>query len=334
VENRIAWARPVSKGGTCHLSRGFPDELMIEPKQFKGLLGHPAVSTLHTVTGFDSGVSDDDARQFLRQPSAARLRKIFGLTRGLVESLDAPLAWPSVGLSFIPSREHRAHLVQLPELKINLQRTPITAEALGGLPALKTLSVGRVAEGAFEPLTGIERLEVTDWRSTNDWGKELASLPRLEQLKLATTVTPLRMRGLRIKKLECWTSSELEVDALLEALPELEELRLWCGLGSATQETMEKLMAATRLSQLRFVAAAMFEFTHPRTPAASLEVRPYRNTRLGNYATAMALVPAGSVPRVVVRPLEDDPWALAGPQPEGFAAFRAAAKMPVELAWY
>lgn len=333
-EHRIAWARPVSKGGTCHLSRGFPDELELEPKQFEGLLGHPAVGTLHTVTGFNNGIADDIAKEFLLQPSASRLRSIEGLTKGMVESLSAPLTWRSVGLSFPPAREHREHLMELEDLTISMQLRSLTSKCFEGLTGLKKLKVGRAAEGTFEPLIGLESLEVTDFRSTNYWASELRDLERLQHLKLRSTISSIQLKGLRLKKLECWTSSELDVEVLLAGLPELKELRLWCGTDAATRQTLAKLLASERIAQLDFVSAGIFQFARPKTPQASMEVRAWEKQKLHDYAPAMELVPASWVPKVVVRPLDEDPWSIAGPPPQGFEEFRKAAKMPVELEWY
>lgn len=54
------------------------------------------------------------------------------------------------------------------------------------------------------------------------------------------------------------------------------------------------------------------------------------------HAVSVAAVPEGCVSKVIIRPLREDPWSPAGvpPADEAIQVIRAAAKVPVELAWY
>lgn len=287
---------------------------------------------LHKVTGFENGIPDEQARMFLLQPSAARLRSVSGLSRGLVERLDAPLSWPSVGLFFHPAAEHRAHLLPVKELSLFPWLQPVTAAELRGLSGLEKLTIGKAAPGTFEPVTALLELEVR-WRTELDWATELA-FTRLERLQLGNAPTARQLEGLGVKALTCWTLPDFEVEGALGGMPRLEELTLLCGTDAATHLTMQKVLAAKSLSRLRFVAVGVFAFTNPGKPNATLELRVWKGQKLEQCAPVMELLPADFVTRVVVRPREPDPWIPAGPPPSGLEAIRAAAKVPVELAWY
>ena len=326
----------MSKGGTCHLFRGFPDTLGIEPRQFDDLLGHPGVNLLHTVTGLEGAGPDAKLKAFLQQPSASRLKSVSGLSRGLVESLDAPLLWPSVELHFHPSRAHHDRLLAVEEMALRAQHEPVSAAAFGGSRDLKKLSVVRAAPGAFEPLTGLVELKVAEWtwEPRWHWASELSRLPRLRHLSVGPTATGPQLEGLQLSALTCWTSDQLDVDGLLGALPQLKALRIHCGMDPTTAMTVEKLLAAKRLQQLTFAAAGIFEFVDLGTSSARLELRAYQKHLLGRYAAVIATIPPTLVNKIVVRPARLDPWFPAGPLPFGLEAIRAAAKMPVQLAWY
>ena len=335
MPNRIAWGRPHSRSGTCHLSRGFADELVLNPRYFAELLDHPCVSTLHTVTGFDSGLPVKVARAFLQRPSSSKLRHVAALSKELFESLDAPLLpWPSVGLGFHPGPEHHAQLRAVKALELPPARTLVTASSFEGLRQLEKLRIRDAAPGAFAPLEELRELEVRHWRRGPTWAEELAVAKKLERLTLGSAVTGELVEDLPIKVLAAQTSIELEVDPVIQALPALEELRLGCGASPATHMTIAKLLVSALWTRLRFVSAGIFEFTLPGRPEGLLELRASKGEKLEHHANTLALLPSGLISKVIIRPRDPDPWVPAGPPPSGLEAIRAAAKVPVELAWY
>lgn len=336
AKRRVAWGLPLSQGATCHLDRGFPDEVMLEPRMFKTIVGQPALRTVRSVSGFERDVSLKQAKAFLLHEAAARITSVSNLTQELVESLDAPMPWRTVGLNFLPMPEHRAHLANVRELSLRTWGPALPVNAFVGMERLEKLRVGTASSSSFAPLVGLVSLHVLGWMKDFQWAQELSGLPKLRRLTVGSTPGGAQVEGLKLTALTCHTSPELDIDGLLGALPQLEELRMESSEGTSTVVAVSKLLSATRLTQLKLASVGEYEFTSPGKPEGKLELRAWNRMNFENHAASIAALPAGCVSKVLVRPHGKDPWAQAGTAPtdEAIQAIRAAAKVPVELAWY
>lgn len=332
AKRRAAWSLPLSRGAGCHLERGFPDLLVLEPRTFKTIIGERALATVHAVTGFDRDVSVKQAAAFLTHEHAARLRSVTFLEEELVEKLPTPLPWPSVGVRFLPGASHRALLSKVRDLRI---ASHLTVKTLGGYEYLEALEAGEVEKGVLPGLVGLRELLLNGWMNTFPWDTELTPLARLRRLELRAMPTPAQLEGLGLETLIIHSSVDADPAGLIAALPKLTELRIDRSEG-AVKKVLADLFTSKRLSQLRFASVGNFEFTRPGTPEGTLELRVWNRAGFEKHAESVALLPEGCVSKVVVRPRSSDPSAYVGVAPEDavIAALRAASKVPVELAWY
>jgi uncharacterized protein (TIGR02996 family) len=339
-KRRATWALPLSQGGECHLTRGFPDRVVVEPRTLKTIVGNPAVRTLRGVSGFERAVSLKQAKAFLQAQVAAELNEVSGLGLELFDALEGTPPWREVGLQFLPSAEQLARLPQLSELHIAswdragtefTERTFATAQRISRL----TIATNRPFSGSIlAPLTALSELHAPGWFTDFNWASELAPLTKLERLHMTVTPPAARLEGLRLKALTCTFTPAFDGDAFLRALPQLEELRVENGQVSETAG-VAKLLASDRVRQLRFVSIGSYHFLRPFTPEGVLELRAWNLVDFARYGEAFSSLPEGCVSKVLVRPRTDDPWAPMGAPPSGaIAALQAQSRVPVELAWY
>lgn len=335
AKRRVAWALPLSQGGACHLARGFPDEIIVEPRMFKTIVGLPAVRLLHSVTGFERQISVKQAKAFLSHETAASVTTVAGLKPELLEEFDTPVPWKSVGLWFLPSREHVALLQNVKELSLGHDGPALTPTTFAGMERLETLHTWHELSSWIGALQALVELHSTGWMREFAWSKELGGLPKFKKLFTGSSPTPAQLEGLNLEVLDCRASTELDPDALIAALPKLQELRVQ-GSEFKSDEMMEMLLRSKRLGQLRFASVGSFEFKQPNTPEGTLEIRAWNGMNFEKQAVSVAAIPEGCVSKVLIRPLREDPWSAVGPPPpeEAIKALCAAANVPVELAWY
>lgn len=333
-KRRAGWSLPLSQGGICHVARGFPDGLLLEPRMLKTVIGLPAARTLKSVVGLEREMSLNQAKAFLLHENASNIRSVKTLQRELVDELElAP--WEEIALRFLPTAKELARMPNLRTLHlwgVNEQPAP---ELFAGLGHLEKLLLNDIDAPALAPLTGLRELQVGVWREAVDWSALLAGLTKLERLVLLSAVHAGQVEGLRVKAFSCRYGPQLEPNAVIGALPLLEELRIVSG-GSTVPTAVTKLFTAPRLKQLKFASVDGFELTAPFTPQGVLELRTWNRVDYQVHAGPVSSLPEGCVKKVLVRPHHADPWISAGPPPaeEAVAAIRAAAKVPVELAWY
>jgi uncharacterized protein (TIGR02996 family) len=332
---RAAWSLPLSQGATCHLARGFPDELMLEPRMFKTIIGSPALSTVRTVKGFDRQLSVKQAIAFLTHESAARIDSVSMLEQELVEGLEAPLRWRSVGLNFLPATIHHSRLAKVRELQLRPWGPQVVKTFLAAMTQLEALELGEVTREMLAPLVNLVELKTRELKN-GTWAEALAHLPKLKRLVTGGTVNSAgRLEGLKLTSFTCHFSPELDPDAVIAALPSLEHLRVETSDSSANL-LMSKLLAAKRLGQLRHAQAGVFELHRPFTPEGTLELRDWNRANYSKHAKTLASLPEGCVSKILLRPRQVDPWLQTGTpiEPEVLMEQRAATKVPVELAWH
>ena len=240
---------------------------------------------------------------------------------------------------FLPSAAQLSRLPHLRELSVTTwaQGTELTQQTFSGARPLTQLTLGlpRACNGAMlAPLTELAELHVPGWLENFAWAKELAHLPKLERLHIGSGALGAQLEGLRLEVLGCSLTSAFDADAILRALPQLEELRVE-NRGTVAVTGMPELLRTDRLRQLRFASMGSYHFLRPFTPEGVLELRAWNQMDFARYGEAFALLPEGCVSKVLVRPRTDDPWAPLGTPPTGaMAALQAQSKVPVELAWY
>ncbi|MDP3574240.1 MAG: TIGR02996 domain-containing protein [Archangium sp.] len=334
AKRRVAWALPLSQGGACHLARGFPDELLIEPRMFKTIVGLPAVRMLHTVTGFERQVSVKQAKAFLSHETAAQVTTVGGLQPELLEQFETPVPWTSVGLAFLPGREHVALLKKVRELKLGHAGPALTDTTFAGMDKLEALHLTQALSSWIRSLQELVELHTNAWMAGFNWAKELGGLPKFKKLVTGSAPQSTQLEGLKLEMLDCRASTELDPDAVIAALPTLRELRVQTEFTAA--EVMGKLMRSNRLSQLRLASVGSYVFVKPNTPGGTLEIRAWDRANFEKHAVVVAALPEGCVSKVLIRPMREDPWEMAGTPPpdEAIQVIRGAAKVPVELAWY
>mgnify|MGYP001614308041 CR=1 FL=1 len=335
AKRRAAWGLPLSQGAACHLARGFPDELTLEPRSFKSLVGLPAVRTVRTVGGFERDVSLKQAKAFLTHEVAARLSEVKGITSELFETLEGPLPWTTVALRFSPSRLELSRLPGVKDLQVGAGGAELTPQTFEGMARLEKLRLNRANGETLAPLVGLTELHVAAWLEDFDWARELSRLPKLSRLVTGSAPRPARLEGLRLEALDCHPAPHLDPDGLIRALPQLRELRV-ARRGSEVRAVLAKLLSSERFRQLRFASIGSFDFLAPWTKDGTLELRTWSHLNVEAHAESLAQLPEGCVSRVLLRPIAADPWANAGITPAEAAveALRGVAKVPVELAWY
>ena len=176
-KTRAAWSLPLSQGGACHVARGFPDELLIEPRMLKTVIGLPAVRTLKTVGGFERELSLNQAKAFLLHEHAVHLRSVKTLQRELVDELQQ-VPWEEVALRFLPTAGELARMPKLRALHLWGVNEKPTAQLFAGLGRLEKLMLNEIDAPALAPLSGLRELQVGAWRETINWSELLSGLPR------------------------------------------------------------------------------------------------------------------------------------------------------------
>lgn len=332
---RAAWGLPLSRGAECHLARGFPDRIGLEPRMFKTIVGDPALATVRSVSDFERNVSVKQAVAFLTHASASRVTEVGSLELELVEKLPTPLPWRSVGLQFIPDQAHRSLFANVRELTLRAWGSTVKAGSFSGYEQLEKVHVGEVEPGTLAALTNVRELEVLGWMKDFPWQQELSGLKQLRRLLLRSSPTVAQLAGLGLEALSVNTTPDIDPVGLIGALPKLSELVIDCS-ESSVRLPLTRLIASKRLAQLRFASAGNFEFTRPWTPEGALELRVWNRSEFVNTAQLVAQLPEGCVSKILVRPRHKDPWLHSGLAPEepAISALRLAAKVPVELAWF
>lgn len=324
------WGYPLGESGRCVFARGFPETLLPRRGRRDELLHQPAMRLLRGIDFLFAELPVALAKAILLQPSAARLESVAGLSQDLLESLDAPLKWPLLAIRFDPTSEHRAHLIHARALEIYPGMEPLRVDSLLGLQRLERLTFVDAEPGALRHLTGLIELTSSSMHPSLHWSTELSELPHLKCLDIqGEPVVGTEFDGLKIEKLLCIASGNLDVDRLLGSLPRLGELELGCTSHAVERSTIAKVLAATRLSQLRSVTINTFRIINPTREDATLEVAIPRRAQLGELAKVLELFPANALARILARPFgrSDHP-------PPSLEPLRAVAKVPIELAWY
>ena len=333
-KRRAAWSLPLSQGGTCHVARGFPDELLIEPRMFKNVIGLPSVRTLRAVSGFERELSLKQAKAFLTHENAANVKSVKALSLALLEELER-VPWEELSLRFLPLATQLARMPALRALSLWGVTERPTEQTFAGMARLERLMLNGIDAAALAPLSGLRELHIAQWLEAVNWSSLLSGVPKLERLVLGSAVHAGQVEGLRVRSLTCRYAPQFAPHAVINAMPELEELRVVSG-GSSVPTAVTQLFAAKNLRRLKFAAVDGFELIAPFTPRGVLELRTWNRIDAQVHAGPVSTLPEGCVTKVLVRPLHADPWGPGGPPPsqEAIASIRAAAKVPVELAWY
>lgn len=311
-KRRSRWALPLSQGGECHLDRGFPDAMVLDPRTAKLITGEPALRLLHTVSGLERGrFALKTAKALLQGEHLVNVKTVKGLDLELFGALDGPLPWEEVSLRFLPNGGELSRFPKLRRLSVSPQTWDERLEftAFRGAANLEWLNLSMrdcPAEEHLAPLTGLQHLELP--RVIDEaLAKALAVLPRLTSLRARVGATASSLAGLPLTRLTCHWEPGLDFPAVLGALPKLRELEVLSP--SVQPRAMQQLFVDQSVRSLDVVTLGSFTFHRPFRDHGLLVVRVGNrmDLELQRLGEALVHVPAGCVARIVVRPHTDDP---------------------------
>lgn len=337
AKRRSAWALPLSQGGDCHLARGFPDALQLDPRTIKQVLDEPALRLLHTLTGLERDkLALKTAKALLQGPHLANLTTVKSFDRPLFEALDGPLPWVEAGLRFFPRADELARFPKLRRLTLSPENweARLDPRAFTGAPLLEWLSLGTGPQlptpEHLAPLTALTHLELD--RGDESLRAALGALPRLRSLRLLRFGPAGSLKDLPLERLACRWEVDLDVAALVGGLPKLRELELQAP--TAQPRAVQQLFVDAAVQALETVTLGPFTFRRPFRADGALVVRigNRMDQELERLGEALLSVPPGCVQRVVVRPQSEDPnQYLAEPLNERQLQLLSRGKPPAPL---
>jgi uncharacterized protein (TIGR02996 family) len=339
-KQRTEWSMPLSRGGDCRLTRGFPSELNLDPRSMKNVVDLPALATLTNLVGLERQPPFKHVKALLESSNLKALQRADGFTRKLFEDLELALPWRDVGLRFLPARDELRRLPNVRRLSVANGMEPTTSlrpDAFAELGALEALQVGTYelpSAEVFAPLVNLVELIALTGNIETPLTPVFAALPKLRDLTLHFAPTAAQLAGLKLERLTVRLAADL--DALFEAVPTLRELtvqNMWFEAPAA-----KALFAARHFGHFQKLGLGTFTFDRPFTAEGELTLRiSNRNEpELARHASVLKVLPDGCVRRVLVRPPHDLPGTYEGApfSPQEHAVLSAGVPVPVELAWH
>ncbi|MFT3711775.1 MAG: TIGR02996 domain-containing protein [Archangium sp.] len=344
AKKKSEWALPLSQGGEAHLARGFPDQLMIDPRSLKTIVGLEALRTVTKVDGFNRSPPLKHTNAFLFHEHAAHLKYVGQFPRDLFDALDGPMNWEEVSLSLAATK---TDFDRLPKLKrLRLQQpwgTTMEARAFEGLSRLEAYD--HWGPAANDPalwahLPNLTRLHLGNPLGDDELKAALAQLKKLKSLDLEWVPKPRAFEGAKLEYLRTRYLDGVNVDGLLDAMPTLKTLEV--GMNNPSVKELNSVFAsasAKKLAQLSELKFSGYHFKAPFTDGGELTLRQWGlfSAESDRVTSVLAALPKGVVKRVLLRPQNDDPthFAPPPPTPEQLEALRA--KLPqlnFEVQWF
>lgn len=336
-KNKAEWSFPLSQGGDCRFSRGFPVELELQPKTAKAIIGHPALRTVQKLGGLNRGLAQKTGKALLEHETAKHLQRVGILPRELLEKLEGEFPWPELSLGFIPTKSELARFPRVTKLEVHQPwGTPLDAAAFEGQANLTALEAINVTPELFTHLPNLTRLRLAGQLAPEVLRAALAPLKKLSSLELGWMPQPGTVPT-SVTELECRYETGAKVEALVGSLPKLMSLDL--GNSNLAARDLKALLSQREsLSRLQRLELGNYTFEAPFTAKGQLSVRGLYGveTELTRILNVLAELPPDVVQRVVLRPIHADPNSWLGPEPEAAIVekVRASTKLPVALEWY
>jgi uncharacterized protein (TIGR02996 family) len=337
TKHKAEWGFPLTQGGDCRFSRGFPVHLELQPKTAKALIGNPALRTVQTLGGLNRGLAQKTGKALLEHETARHLQHVGILPRELLEKLEGDLLWPGVSLGFIPMQHELARFPRTTKLEVHQPwGTPLDSEAFQGQTKLTSLEVINAAPDLFAHVPNLTRLRLARQFSPEELKAALAPLTKLTSLELWGMPPPGALPT-TLTELTCQNDTRVRVEPLVASLPRLRVLNLG-NANVAAKDLAALLSQREALAQLQRLVLGTYSFEAPFTPQGQLLVRglyEFKNELL-RILSALAELPPDVVQRVVLRPVHRDPNSWLGPEPAAAIVekVRASTKLPVSLEWY
>ncbi|MEW5740732.1 MAG: TIGR02996 domain-containing protein [Myxococcota bacterium] len=340
-KHRGAWGHPLSEGGLCRFHRGFTEELVIEPRTFKQIVGQPALRTVKRVHRFGPSVPLKHAKAFLEHPNARHLTEVESLPANVFDALEGELTWPEVGLTFMPTRAQLARLPNLKRLKAHAAwNEPFDAAGLVGLERLEAFECTG-ASAQTDILSGMPNLRSLSLAGRVEKPLLAAMLAGRKLQKLALMWTP-PAGAVRLESLEELTltlqGDAPSLGALFDDFPRLNALTL--NSHPLRPELLPSLFSEPRVRQLELLRVGhRFALRRPGRSDGEAEVRMFSayEPEIALTVKAIAALPDGLVRRVVMRPASADVHSPTGPLPseEVQARLRGAKPgLPLDIEWW
>lgn len=335
-KQRMALAMPLSRGGKVKFERGFPVALEVDAKTVKFVVGSPALRTLKKISYLES-LSNKLAREVVQHEHARDVLEVGSLKREQFDGLVGSLPWRGISLRFVPAADDLARMPKLERL--SFLASPDEPALRGDLSKLTHLTAqNRLPEGSLPLATNVRSLKVfvnTDW--PDFLSAELRTLKSLREFEVTYLPAAKAVEGLPLERLRGRFVHDLNLAALLRALPKLKHLSVTTDFSSFD---MAKKLNAPGLSQLETFEFADLHFEKPFTPQATLTLQ--MPLTLDEYferlAKVLAALPDGIAPKAVLKhrePLDPSVPFAEKPSAELLRLLQTAnPKLPVELDWY
>lgn len=337
-KQRMALAMPLARGGKVKFERGFPVALEVDAKTVKFVVGAPALRTLKKISYLQS-LSNRLAREVVQHEHARDVFEVGSLKREQFDGLEGALPWRGVSLGFVPS----AHdLARLPKLeRLSFVASPGDAALRGDLSKLTHLTAkNRWPKDSLPLAMNVRCLKMfvdTDWPAA--LSGELRALRSLRELEVTYLPAAKAVEGLALERLRGRFVHDVNLGALIDALPKLKHLAVTTDFSSF--DMVKKLTAAgAKLSQLETLEFADLHFEKPFTPQATLTLQMplTMHEYFARLAKVLAALPDGIAPGAVLKHREqhDPSVPFVAPPPAELVRMLQTAnpRLPVELDWY
>lgn len=210
-----AWGLPLSNGGECTLERGFPQEVIVQARTAKSIVGLAAWATVNAVAGLE-GLSQKQVNELLSAEPAKHLRTVGRLKAA--PKLAQPPGWTDVSFAYLPERETLERLPALTALTVSAANEATwTKDALRGAPGLRryTQATGPLPDAAELP--ELEALDLS-MRYGEPPPGFLSRFSKLEVLRLSAVKSLDLLRGLPLRELSIGQYTG-DLPELLAAIP-------------------------------------------------------------------------------------------------------------------
>jgi uncharacterized protein (TIGR02996 family) len=225
---RVAkWSHPLSRGGAVVLRHGFPDEIVLDAKTAKSILGEPAFATIR---GVDlERISGKLGAEFLDHPALANVQRLKMVRPATMTKLHAKKrAWTYVDVRHAaPPREQTETWTELAEIQLAVQRVfaPDLFAPCTKLHSVRIECQHDFTKAHFESMRNLRRLSLRNVRLS---ANALVPLEKLEELTTSEKLTPRDLQGLPLRKLSISAAlTKAELVAIAKAVPTLCELHVF-----------------------------------------------------------------------------------------------------------
>ena len=319
-KDRAAWALPLSKGGECRFTRGFPGRMTFRAATAGKVKGEAAFATLTALSGLEA-LSTTMACSFLEHPAIDGIADVGKLTAKVMEALEPrPRRWTTLHLADPLPAALAPHVAGVRTLRLESMRGPVPVQSLTGFHAV--VDLGLLGSG-FTPahLAPFAKLEKLTVNASPEVEPGLQRLTLLQRLEVFWPLRPTSIQGLPLRELRLNypVSAVSELTALVAAAPKLQHLYL----GRTQESSLLTVLDALAGAPLQSVEVAFDNETY-RLRGTALTVT---RARFVSSPFVDVLTPALEAGRIVSARVGPDQWfnqdSMTMPSEERLAALDA-----------